>query len=76
MDRKKLVKKVPYLVLFIALAFTLYATIQLQNVENQCNTHLQEQYLKFKGDACEMCTGMEDAEPINISMHIPEILKT
>ncbi len=57
--KEKLLKAIPYILIIGALAFTLYATIELQQSENKCNTHLIEQYSRFKDDACEICTGTD-----------------
>ncbi len=53
--KEKLLKAIPYILIVIALAFTLYSTIELQKAENKCNTHLIDRYEKFKDDACDIC---------------------
>lgn len=56
---QKLIKAIPYILILIALAFTLYSTSELQKSENKCNTHLKEQYDSFKDNSCKICVGEE-----------------
>ena len=60
MDKQKLVKVIPYVILLISIGFVIYGSFALQAVENKCNTHLKEQYENFFDDACSICTGSQN----------------
>lgn len=71
MDKEKLRKLIPLVVLVIAVGFTLYAVSVLQDVENQCNTHLKEQYESFVDQSCDICTGDNRLSITLVSIDVP-----
>ncbi|KKM17165.1 hypothetical protein LCGC14_1678540 [marine sediment metagenome] len=72
MDKQKLMKLIPYVILIVSVVFTLYAASILQNVENQCNTHLKEKYAQFVEESCNYCTRQSEMEgPGKIVIDLP-----
>jgi len=74
MDKQKLMKLIPYVILIVSVVFTLYAASILQNVENQCNTHLNTQYERL----VEMypIIGAANSNPIfNTSIDLPDLFR-
>ncbi len=48
-------KVIPYLVLTIAVIFTLYSMAELQQSENNCNRHLQKEFRELMDKVEEVC---------------------
>ncbi len=71
MDKEKLRNMIPLIVLVISVAFTLYAVSVLQNVENQCNTHLKEQYESFADASCDVCAGENKLSTTPVNIDVP-----
>lgn len=75
MNKEQLLKIVPCLIMGISIVFVLYATGVMQNVENQCNTHLAEQYKKFEDGSCTLCSSQKsNLNPLgieNVSIELP-----
>jgi len=70
---KKIIKLIPYAVLVIAICFTLYSVMVLQDIENQCNKHLKDQFEKLKNMSCEICSSHKEESNLNfnVSINIP-----
>ena len=60
MDKQNLIRAIPYVILLISIGFVVYGSFALQSVENECNTHLKEQYERFYDNACTICTGEQN----------------
>ena len=73
MNRQTLLKAVPYFIIMLSILFIIYAVGTLQNVENQCNTHLKERYDSFIDQACSYCAKDADTLPpiSNITIDLP-----
>ena len=74
MDKKVVLKIVPYVIMLISVIFIIYAMAVLQDVENQCNTHLNTQYERL----VEMypIIGAANSNPIfNTSIDLPDLFR-
>ena len=71
-------KILPYVVLVIAIAFTLWSMVQLQGAENSCNEHLKsefEQLMESVEKQCPLIRGnvlQPNAYLLNVSVGILE----
>lgn len=73
MDKEKLRQMIPYVVLVVAIAFTLWSVVQVQNTENICNEHLKDQYKELIEKVEEVCPIIkgQDFEPdylVNVTL--------
>ncbi len=55
MDKEKLLKKIPFLIMIISVGFVMYSVSVLQGVENQCNEHLKGQKEILTNRSCDIC---------------------
>ncbi len=67
MNKEKVLKIVLYVIMLISVIFIIYAMAVLQNVENQCNTHLKEKYESLMED----CKLAEEPEIPYIDIDLP-----
>ena len=59
--QETLVKVIPYLVLTIAVIFTLYSMAELQQSENNCNRHLQSEFQELMAEVEKFCPMIRQA---------------
>lgn len=73
MSKQILLKAIPFVLIIISVVAVLWTAQVLQNIENQCNTHLKNQYDSFKDDACEICGSTDPLSPIaNVTIDLPD----
>lgn len=71
MNKQQLLTIAPYLIIGISILFIVYAIFTLQDVENQCNTHLQKSYDQFIA-GCSCAKDIDGWEPpANVSIDTP-----
>ncbi len=69
----KILKAIPYLIMIVSVVFIIYVTAVMQNVENQCNTHLQQRYKTFIEKACSYCAADKSniGPTTNLTIELP-----
>lgn len=55
MDKEKLRKVIPYVIMTMAVLLTLFSFVKVQSVENQCNEHMALEFKKFEATVKEQC---------------------
>ncbi len=77
MNKQLLLKTIPFVLIIISVVAVVWTTQVLQNVENQCNTHLKNQYDRFKDDACDICGSTDPLTPTaNATIDLPDWVTT
>ena len=59
MNKQQLIKAIPYVVLLIAIGFTLYSYAVMHTMENKYNIHLGKQIRIVFHDCCSICTDQQ-----------------
>ena len=55
MDKEKLRKIIPYVLIVIAVSMTLYSFVVMQSAENRCNDHWLPQIEEYKKEVDKKC---------------------
>ena len=66
MNKETLMKAIPYVILVIGVALTLFSFTHTQSFENKCNEHWVKQIEEYKEYILEACFAVNLKEPIFI----------
>ena len=59
MDKEKLRKIIPYILIVVAVSMTLYSYVTMQNAENKCNDHWVTQIEEYELQLEKRCPVLE-----------------
>ncbi|MCH8003910.1 MAG: hypothetical protein IH934_04750 [Nanoarchaeota archaeon] len=66
MDKQKLLKLVPYIIMVLGVLSALFSFGILQNYENKCNAHWSGQVQKYKDYVTEQCPALDQEQIVPI----------